>query len=217
MSDGKQRNRKSGGGGGGNQRRRRRNRDGNPQQGGQGQGGAQAPRGPVMTSLGESTYEAVFDHGTEGYGVWFDGMVRDDPMYRQHWKGNRPIYVKFDDERIVITRDLPAHLRDDKSGSEAASERDSDRDSDRDTDVGRGAGAFANNGSSDKTGSIDTMGSGGATASPDDTSATNDPGEVVSDSGQESEETAPRPRRTRVRRKPVDTSDDMSGAHGDDS
>ena len=29
-----------------------------------------------MTALGESTYEAVFDHGGNGYGVWFDGVVR---------------------------------------------------------------------------------------------------------------------------------------------
>lgn len=65
-----------------------------------------------MTAIGESTYEAVFDHGGEGYGVWFDGMVRDDPVYRQHWKGNRPIYVKLEEDRIVITRDRPG------SGSE---------------------------------------------------------------------------------------------------
>lgn len=64
------------------------------------------PRGPIMTALGESTYEAVFDHGTEGYGVWFDGVVREDPMYRQHWKGNRPIFVQIEEDRIVITREL---------------------------------------------------------------------------------------------------------------
>jgi hypothetical protein len=61
-----------------------------------------------MTALGESTYEAVFDHGNEGYGVWFDGVVREDPVYRQHWKGTglRPIFVKMEEDRITITREL---------------------------------------------------------------------------------------------------------------
>lgn len=67
-----------------------------------------APKGPVMTALGESTYEAVFDHGNDGYGIWFDGIVREDPVYRQHWKGLglRPIYVKLEQDRIVISREL---------------------------------------------------------------------------------------------------------------
>ncbi len=60
-----------------------------------------------MTPLGESTYEAVFDHGNQGYGVWFDGVVREDPLYRQHWKNNRPIYVRIEEEQILITRDKP--------------------------------------------------------------------------------------------------------------
>jgi hypothetical protein len=61
-----------------------------------------------MTALGESTYEAVFDHGNDGYGIWFDGIVREDPMYRQHWKGLglRPIYVKIEEDRIVISREV---------------------------------------------------------------------------------------------------------------
>lgn len=85
--------RRSGSGGGGNRNRGRQQ---------------SAPKGPAMTALGESTYEAVFDHGNEGYGVWFDGVVREDPMYRQHWKGLglRPIYVKIEEDRIVISRDI---------------------------------------------------------------------------------------------------------------
>src|SRR6188472_2898659 len=65
MSNGNKNPRSKGGGGGqgggqgGNQQRRRRGRS--PQSAvNQSQ---QAHRGPVMTSLGESTYEAVFDHG----------------------------------------------------------------------------------------------------------------------------------------------------------
>lgn len=100
-----------GGGGGGNQQRRRRGRS-------SGGGAPQMPRGPVMTALGESTYEAVFDHGGEGYGVWFDGIVREDPVYRQFWKGTgtRPIFVKIEQDRIMITRDQPGSGRSDAAG-----------------------------------------------------------------------------------------------------
>lgn len=99
MNDNRNRNKRSGGGGGGgNNQRRRRGRNNPPRD--------NTPRGPVMTALGESTYEAVFDHGNEGYGVWFDGVVREDPMYRQHWKGNRPIFVRIEQDQILITREL---------------------------------------------------------------------------------------------------------------
>lgn len=100
MSNNNNRNRKGGGQSSG---RRRRGRTG----GGNAGGGQNVPRGPVMTSLGESTYEAVFDHGNEGYGVWFDGMVKDDPVYRQFWKGNRPIFVRLEEDQIVISKSLP--------------------------------------------------------------------------------------------------------------
>jgi hypothetical protein len=93
-----------GGGGGGNQQRRRRS-------GGQGGGNnprPQAPSGPAMTALGESTYEAVFDHGGQGYGVWFDGIIRDDPMYKQFWKGTgtRPLFVRIEEDRIVLLKEV---------------------------------------------------------------------------------------------------------------
>lgn len=93
--------------GGGNQQRRRRGS--NQGGGGNRQQQQRVVSGPVMTSLGESTYEGVFDHGNDGYGIWFDGIVREDPMYRQFWKGTgtRPIYVRFDEDTIVISREQP--------------------------------------------------------------------------------------------------------------
>jgi hypothetical protein len=108
---GNKRNRGGGGGGqggGGSQQRRRRS-------GGGGQGGQnrpQAPNGPAMTALGESTYEAVFDHGGNGYGVWFDGVVREDPMYKQFWKGTgtRPLYVRIEEDKIVLLKELDREL-----------------------------------------------------------------------------------------------------------
>jgi hypothetical protein len=109
VSNGNKRNRGGNpqGGGGGNQQRRRRS-------GGQGggQNRPQAPTGPAMTALGESTDEAVFDHGGQGYGVWFDGVVRDDPMYKQFWKGTgtRPLFVRIEEDKIVLLKQLDREL-----------------------------------------------------------------------------------------------------------
>jgi hypothetical protein len=48
--------------------------------------------------------EGTFDHGDEGYGLWLDPAVQDDPVYAEHWAGHRPIVVTVEAERIVITR-----------------------------------------------------------------------------------------------------------------
>src|SRR5215212_10242293 len=31
--------------------------------------------------------EGTFDHGEEGYGLWLDPSVQDDPVYAEHWAG----------------------------------------------------------------------------------------------------------------------------------
>jgi hypothetical protein len=48
--------------------------------------------------------EGTFDHGEEGYGLWLDPAVQDDPVYAEHWAGHRPVNVVVEAERIVITR-----------------------------------------------------------------------------------------------------------------
>jgi hypothetical protein len=48
--------------------------------------------------------EGTFDHGEEGYGLWLDPAVVDDPVYAEHWAGHRPVTVVVEAERIVITR-----------------------------------------------------------------------------------------------------------------
>jgi hypothetical protein len=48
--------------------------------------------------------EGTFDHGEEGYGLWLDPAVADDPVYAEHWAGHRPVTVVVEAERIVITR-----------------------------------------------------------------------------------------------------------------
>ena len=35
--------------------------------------------------------EGTFDHGEEGYGLWLDPAVQDDPIYAEHWAGHRPV------------------------------------------------------------------------------------------------------------------------------
>jgi hypothetical protein len=70
-------------------RRRRRGR----RRGGGGGGGA------------PTTVQATFDHGAEeGYGLWLDPAVKDDPVYAEHWAGHRPVEVTIEADRIVIRR-----------------------------------------------------------------------------------------------------------------
>ena len=61
------------------------------------------------------TLEATFDHGEEGYGLWLDPAVQDDPVYAEHWAGHRPVEVVIEEDQIVIRR---------------SGESDSDSDSD---------------------------------------------------------------------------------------
>ncbi len=66
--------------------------------------------------------EATFDHGEdEGYGLWLDASVKDNPVYKEHWAGKRDVTVRIDADQIVIRR----------AGSPSPPERDeSDSDSD---------------------------------------------------------------------------------------
>jgi len=49
--------------------------------------------------------QATFDHGDdEGYGVWLDPAVKDDPIYAEHWAGKRRVEVTIEPDRIVIRR-----------------------------------------------------------------------------------------------------------------
>jgi hypothetical protein len=48
--------------------------------------------------------EGTFDHGEEGYGLWLDPAVQDDPVYAEHWAGHRPVTVSIEPDQIVIRR-----------------------------------------------------------------------------------------------------------------
>jgi hypothetical protein len=70
--------------------RRRRGR-----RGGRGRKGGRGQRKPL---------EGTFDHGDEGYGLWLDPAVQDDPTYAEHWAGHRPVTVTVEQDQIVIRR-----------------------------------------------------------------------------------------------------------------
>ena len=49
--------------------------------------------------------QATFDHGDdEGYGLWLDPAVKDDPIYAENWAGKRRVEVTIEPDRIVIRR-----------------------------------------------------------------------------------------------------------------
>ena len=61
--------------------------------------GAGAPRAPAPGC------RRTFDHGEEdGYGLWLDPAVKDDPVYTEHWAGKRRVEVTIEPDRIVIRR-----------------------------------------------------------------------------------------------------------------
>ncbi len=60
--------------------------------------------GRARRRSGPTTLEGTFDHGEEGYGLWLDPAVQDDPIYAEHWAGHRPVEVTVEEDQIVIRR-----------------------------------------------------------------------------------------------------------------
>lgn len=47
--------------------------------------------------------QASFDHGeADGYGLWMDPVIADDPIYAEHWASKRKVEVTIEPDRIVI-------------------------------------------------------------------------------------------------------------------
>jgi hypothetical protein len=65
---------------------------------------ARPRRGRGRARKAEGPYEATFDHGEEGYGLWLDPAVADDAVYAEHWAGHRPVEVTVEEDQIVIRR-----------------------------------------------------------------------------------------------------------------
>jgi hypothetical protein len=68
--------------------------------------GRRGGRGRARRKTSE-TLEATFDHGEEGYGLWLDPAVTDNPIYAEYWAGHRPVEVAIEEEQIVIRRAGP--------------------------------------------------------------------------------------------------------------
>jgi hypothetical protein len=66
--------------------------------------GRRGGRGGRGRRKGPTTLEATFDHGEEGYGLWLDPAVQDDPIYAEYWAGHRPVEVSIEEDQIVIRR-----------------------------------------------------------------------------------------------------------------
>jgi len=67
--------------------------------------------------------EATFDHGeTDGYGLWLDAAVADNPVYTEHWAGKREVTVRVEADQIVIRRAGEP----DEGDAENQSQRDDD-------------------------------------------------------------------------------------------
>jgi hypothetical protein len=61
--------------------------------------GSRSPGGRSKAAL-----EGTFDHGEEGYGLWLDPAIQDNPIYAEHWAGHRPVEVAVEEDCIVIRR-----------------------------------------------------------------------------------------------------------------
>jgi hypothetical protein len=77
-------------------RTRRRSR-----RGGRGRSAAARSRSGSRNS---GPLEGTFDHGEEGYGLWLDPAIQENPIYAEHWAGHRPVEVEVEEDRIVIRR-----------------------------------------------------------------------------------------------------------------
>ena len=56
------------------------------------------------SSASAGPLEGTFDHGEEGYGLWLDPAIQDNPIYAEHWAGHRPVEVAVEEDCIVIRR-----------------------------------------------------------------------------------------------------------------
>src|SRR3712207_3645827 len=54
----------------------------------------------------ESVFEGVLDHGErDGWGLWLDPAIAEDPIWKQHWAGVDAVTVKVAEDSIVLEAD----------------------------------------------------------------------------------------------------------------
>jgi cold shock CspA family protein len=60
-----------------------------------------------------SVFEGVLDHGErDGWGLWFDPSVADDPIWREHWAGVASVTVKVGEDSIILEASKEASQED---------------------------------------------------------------------------------------------------------
>ncbi|HEX8647207.1 MAG TPA: hypothetical protein VF715_09910 [Thermoleophilaceae bacterium] len=116
-----------------------------------GRRGGRARRGGRKRAL-----EGTFDHGEEGYGLWLDPAVQDDPVYAEHWAGHRPVTVSVERDQIVIRR----------AGADGSPESSGDSGEDA-ADAGAPSGDGVAAGDSGAASGDAASGDGGEPAGPD--------------------------------------------------
>jgi cold shock CspA family protein len=54
----------------------------------------------------ESVFEGVLDHGErDGWGLWLDPAIAEDPIWKEHWVGVEAVTVKVAEDSIVLEAD----------------------------------------------------------------------------------------------------------------
>ena len=54
----------------------------------------------------ESVFEGVLDHGErDGWGLWHNPAVAEDPIWKEHWSGVDAVTVKVAEDSIVLEAD----------------------------------------------------------------------------------------------------------------
>jgi len=62
-------------------------------------------RGGRGRRRGGAALEGSFDHGEkDGYGLWLDPKIQENPVYAEHWAGHKPVRVTVEADQIVIRR-----------------------------------------------------------------------------------------------------------------
>lgn len=90
----------------------------------------------------ESVFEGVLDHGErDGWGLWFDPAVAEDPIWKQHWADVESVIVKIAEESIVLEAESGESSRDGSAPTLALSRAPAPAGPDGFTDGSAGASA----------------------------------------------------------------------------
>lgn len=66
----------------------------------------------------ESIFEGVLDHGErDGWGMWFDPSISEDPIWKEHWSDVESVVVKVAEDSIVLEIDRREDASQDGNGA----------------------------------------------------------------------------------------------------